>query len=136
MKIIPVSCLILLHQGKVLATQRSKTMDLPGLWEFPGGKVEFGESPAACLTREIWEELSIGIQIGKPLTPVLHAYPDKSIQLIPFLAIWESGTLQLAEHVQYQWLAQQELLSLDWAPADLPIVEELREHWDSFLGLT
>jgi 8-oxo-dGTP diphosphatase len=135
-KIIPVSCLVLLHQGKVLATQRSATMDLPGLWEFPGGKVELDESPAACLIREIWEELSIGIQICSPLTPVLHAYPDKSIQLIPFLATWETGTLQLSEHAQYQWLARQDLLSLDWAPADLPIVEELREHWDSFLGLT
>ena len=136
MKIIPVSCLVLLHQGKVLATQRSETMDLPGLWEFPGGKVELDESPAACLIREIWEELSIGIQICSPLTPVLHAYPTKYIQLIPFLATWETGTLQLSEHAQYQWLARQDLLSLDWAPADLPIVEELREHWDSFLGLT
>ena len=136
MKIIPVSCLVLLHQGKVLATQRSETMDLPGLWEFPGGKVEFGESPATCLVREIWEELSIGIQICNPLTPVLYAYPDKSIQLIPFLATWGTGTLQLSEHAHYQWLAPQDLLSLDWAPADLPIVEELQEHWDSFLGLT
>lgn len=136
MKIIHVSCLVLLHQGKVLATQRSEKMDLPGLWEFPGGKVEPEESPVACLIREIWEELSIGIQIGRPLTPVLHAYPAKSIQLIPFLATWESGTLQLTEHAQYQWLAQQDLLTLDWAPADLPIVEELREHWDYFLGLT
>ena len=136
MKIIPVSCLILLHQGKVLAVQRSKSMDLPGLWEFPGGKVEPDESPAACLIREIWEELSIGIQICRPLTPVLHAYPTKTIQLIPFLANWESGTLQLTEHAQSQWLAPQDLLSLDWAPADLPIVQELHEHWDYFLGLT
>lgn len=136
MKIISVSCLVLLHQGKVLATQRSERMDLPGLWEFPGGKVESEESPAACLIREIWEELSIGIQICSPLTPVLYTYPTKSIQLIPFLATWESGTLQLAEHAQIQWLVQQNLLSLDWAPADLPIVEELQEHWDYFLGLT
>jgi 8-oxo-dGTP diphosphatase len=135
-KIIPVSCLVLLHQGKVLATQRSNSMDLPGLWEFPGGKVEPEESPATCLVREIWEELSIGIQICKPLTPVLHTYPTKTIQLIPFLAKWESGILQLTEHAQSQWLAPQDLLSLDWAPADLPIVQELQEHWDYFLGLT
>jgi 8-oxo-dGTP diphosphatase len=111
-------------------------MDLPGLWEFPGGKVEPEESPATCLVREIWEELSIGIQICSPLTPVLHVYPTKTIQLIPFLAKWESGTLILTEHEQSQWLAPQDLLSLDWAPADLPIVKELQEHWDYFLGLT
>jgi 8-oxo-dGTP diphosphatase len=88
------------------------------------------------LVREIWEELSIGIQICKPLRPVLHAYPAKSIQLIPFLATWESGTLQLTEHAQSRWLAPQDLLSLDWAPADLPIVHELNENWDYFFGLT
>ena len=136
MKIIHVSCLVLFHQGKILATQRSEKMDLPGLWEFPGGKVEPEESPSTCLVREIWEELSIGIQICRPLTPVLHTYPAKSIQLIPFLATWESGTLQLTEHVQSRWLAHQDLLSLDWAPADVPIVHELNENWDYFLGLT
>jgi 8-oxo-dGTP diphosphatase len=88
------------------------------------------------LVREIWEELSIGIQICKLLTPVLHAYPTKTIQLIPFLANWESGNLQLTEHAQSRWLSPQDLLSLDWAPADLPIVQELQENWDYFLGLT
>jgi 8-oxo-dGTP diphosphatase len=135
-KTIQVTCLVLLHQGKVLATQRSATMDLPGYWEFPGGKMEPEESPTNCLIREISEELSIGIRISRPLTPVLHTYPNKSIQLIPFLATWESGTLQLTEHEQSQWLAQKDLLSLDWAPADIPIVHELNENWDYFLGLT
>lgn len=136
MKTIQVTCLVLLHQGKVLATQRSATMDLPGYWEFPGGKMEPEESPTNCLIREISEELSIGIRISRPLTPVLHTYPYKSIQLIPFLATWESGTLQLTEHAQSQWLAQKDLLSLDWAPADIPIVYELNENWDYFFGLT
>jgi 8-oxo-dGTP diphosphatase len=135
-KTIQVTCLVLLHQGKVLATQRSATMDLPGYWEFPGGKMEPEESPTNCLIREISEELSIGIRISRPLTPVLHTYPNKSIQLIPFLATWESGTLQLTEHAQSQWFAQKDLLSLDWAPADIPIVHELNENWDYFFGLT
>jgi len=111
-------------------------MDLPGYWEFPGGKMEPEESPTNCLIREISEELSIGIRISRPLTPVLHTYPNKSIQLIPFLATWESGTLQLTEHAQSQWFAQKDLLSLDWAPADIPIVHELNENWDYFFGLT
>jgi len=135
-KTIQVTCLVLLHQGKVLATQRSATMDLPGYWEFPGGKMEPEESPTNCLIREISEELSIGIRISRPLTPVLHTYPNKSIQLIPFLATWESGTLQLTEHAQSQWFAQKDLLSLDWAPADIPILHELNENWDYFFGLT
>jgi 8-oxo-dGTP diphosphatase len=135
-KTIQVTCLVLLHQGKVLATQRSATMDLPGCWEFPGGKMEPEESPTTCLIREIWEELSIGIRVSRPLTPVLHTYPNKAIQLIPFLATWESGSLQLTEHAQSQWLAQKDLLSLDWAPADIPIVHELNENWDYFLRLT
>ena len=128
--------IIIRFDQAILLAQRPTGKPYAGFWEFPGGKVELDESPAACLIREIWEELSIGIQICRPLTPVLHAYPAKSIQLIPFLATWESGTLQLTEHAQIQWLAQKDLLSLDWAPADIPILHELNENWDYFFGLT
>jgi 8-oxo-dGTP diphosphatase len=111
-------------------------MDLTGCWEFPGGKVELGESQENCLHREIREELSIEIRICGVLTPVMHSYPNKVIQLIPFLATWQGGILKLTEHTQSQWLGKEDLLSLYWAPADLPIVRELRENWDYFLGLT
>jgi len=133
---IQVTCLLLFHQGKILATQRGAAMDLAGYWEFPGGKVEVGESPENSLIREINEELSIDIRICGALTPVLHAYPSKLIQLIPFLGTWQGGSLKLTEHAQSQWLGKEDLLSLTWAPADLPIVQEVQFKWEDLQGLT
>jgi len=132
---IQVSCLVLFHEGKILATQRGAAMDLPGCWEFPGGKVEGDESPEKCLIREIGEELSIEIRVCGSLTPVLHHYPTKLIQLIPFLATWKAGSLKLTEHAQSQWLDKEDLLSLNWAPADLPIVQEVLANWEDLQGL-
>ena len=133
---IPVTCVVLLHEGKVMAAQRAAHMDLPGCWEFPGGKVEEGESPESCLVREVLEELSITIRITGALPPVTHAYPSKTIQLLPFLATWNSGTIHLSEHAQLRWLAREELLSVDWAPADLPIVHDLLANWVTYIPTT
>ena len=116
-----------------MAAQRAAHMDLPGCWEFPGGKVEEGESPETCLIREVLEELSINIQITGALTPVIHAYSSKTIQLLPFVASWDSGMIRLAEHAQLRWLGREELLSVDWAPADLPIVHELLANWVTYI---
>lgn len=130
MKIIPVTCALIFHQGKVLAAQRSQAMDLPEKWEFPGGKVEQGENPEACLLREIREELAIGIRVFGSLQVSEYAYsPAKTIRLIPFAASWEEGEIQLLEHHQVTWLDRESLFSLDWAAADLPIVHELKEKW-------
>ena len=130
MKIIPVTCAIIFHQGKVLAAQRSETMDLPGKWEFPGGKIEEGENPEDCLVREIQEELSVRIKILESLAPSEFSYSSgKIIRLIPFLAKLESFVFNLLEHEQIAWLGKEELFSVDWAEADLPIVHELQEKW-------
>ena len=135
MKPIQVSCLLLFHQGKILATQRGAAMDLAGYWEFPGGKIEPDESPEDSLVREINEELSIDIRICGALTPVLYAYPTKLIQLIPFLGTWQGGSLKLTEHAQSQWLGKEDLLSLNWASADLAIVQEVKAKWENLQGL-
>lgn len=130
MKIIPVTCAIIFHQGKVLATQRSATMDLPGKWEFPGGKLEPEENPEDCLIREIREEISIEIKIFGALQSNEHNYfAEKIIRLIPFLATWEAGDIRLLEHSEVKWIGPEELFSLDWAAADVPIVHELQEKW-------
>ncbi len=130
MKTIPVTCAIIFHQGKVLAAQRSETMDLPGKWEFPGGKIEEGENPEVCLVREIEEELSVRIKIFGSLSPSEHSYSsEKIIRLIPFVARLESFDFHLLEHEQIAWLGEKDLISVDWAAADLPIMHELREKW-------
>jgi 8-oxo-dGTP diphosphatase len=125
MSMIPVTCAIILHGGRVLATQRSERMHLPLKWEFPGGKVHEGESEEDCIVREIREELGIDIELVQRLTPAEWDYGTFAIRLIPFIARYTGGIIQLAEHRDAQWLTRNELGTLDWAPADLPILNEL-----------
>tara|TARA_R110000850_G_C9994993_1_gene467537 strand:+ start:9504 stop:9890 length:387 start_codon:yes stop_codon:yes gene_type:complete len=122
---IQVTCAILIHKGKILAAQRSERMPLPLKWEFPGGKIEAHETPEACLQREIKEELGIEICLKEKLVPHEHHYDHLSINLIPYLAEITSGVIVLKEHKSYRFLNQSELLPLDWAAADLPIVHQL-----------
>lgn len=98
-------------------------MPLPLKWEFPGGKVEEGESLENCLVREIKEELDITIKIIDELAPNEHKYSDKTIKLIPFLCRWTKGEIHLKEHAAYRWQRPKNLLDLDWAEADIPIVK-------------
>ncbi len=100
-------------------------MSHPLKWEFPGGKIENGETPESALIREIKEELSVEIETGQALGSVKFNYPGKSIELIPFLALIKSGEISLTEHQAFRWLQKDELQSLDWAEADIPIIEGL-----------
>lgn len=119
-----VVCALIEAQDKVLITQRSTAMSQPLLWEFPGGKIEPGESEAAALTREIQEELNLLIIPVQRLTPVTHTYSTKVIQLIPYTCTLKSGEIKLAEHQTYSWVTIAELINYSWCPADIPIVEE------------
>ena len=124
MKEISVTCALIEQAGKVLVTQRSPTMPLPLLWEFPGGKVHDGETEEACLIREIQEELNLEIEPLQHLTPVVHYDGAKTIILIPFVCRIISGEIKLAEHTQSRWAYPANLMQFAWCPADLPIVEE------------
>ena len=130
---IDVSCALIIQNHRVLAVKRSETMDLPGFWEFPGGKVEPNENPPQCLIREIKEELELRINLGLELTPRVFDYPSKRIRLIPFLASIKSGSIRLREHERAVWLGENELFEVNWAPADIPIVRELQQRWNEFL---
>ncbi len=122
---INVTCAIIYFGSKILVTQRSKEMKLPLKWEFPGGKLELGESEDSCIKREIKEEINIEIELLSKLTNTIHDYGEFQVNLIPFIARHISGEIILTEHHTYKLLDPAELLHLDWAEADLPIVEEL-----------
>ena len=122
---IDVTCAIIEGEpGKVLVAQRSAEMKLPLKMEFPGGKVEPDESPEESLIREIKEELDVDIEIVSGIAANQHSYPDFSINLIPFVCRITNGEIALREHAMYHWATIDELLSLDWAEADIPIVSD------------
>jgi 8-oxo-dGTP diphosphatase len=126
-KEIKVVCAVINFNDKILVVQRSEKMSLPLKWEFPGGKIEEGETDDQSIKREIKEELNIEIEVVKKLTPTFFDYPSVSIELIPFLANYITGKLELKEHKNYKLLNINELIGLDWAEADLPIVKELQQ---------
>ncbi len=121
---IHVTCAIIYFGSKILVTQRSEKMKLPLKWEFPGGKIELGENEETCIKREIKEEINIEIDTIKKLSNNIHDYGGFKINLIPFIARHTAGNIFLTEHKSYKLLDPAELISLDWAEADLPIVEE------------
>ncbi|GAB3012585.1 hypothetical protein GCM10027051_14520 [Niabella terrae] len=102
-------------------------MKLPLKWEFPGGKIEAGESKEECLIREIKEELGVQIRIISALPVVHHKYPESEIRLYPFICAIETGSLHAREHIQFKWVEGKALLNFDLAAADLPIVLEIQE---------
>ena len=120
---IDVTCAIILLGDEVLAVRRARGMHLAGHWEFPGGKIEPGETAEDCIIREIFEELNIRIRPVEKLIPVEHHYPGKSIRLIPFICDIIKGQIQLAEHAESRWVKSSELASLDWATADWKLIE-------------
>lgn len=123
-RIINVACAIILHKGKILAAQRGEQMSLPLKWEFPGGKLKDGESAESCILREIVEELEIEIEVIERLNDSMFHYETISVNLIPFISTYIGGDLKLIEHKEVKWLSSTDLLALDWAPADIPVLHE------------
>jgi 8-oxo-dGTP diphosphatase len=121
-----VAGLILDPAGRLLACKRPEGKHLGGKWEFPGGKVEEGEDPVAALVRELEEELGIFVEAGKALTPVVWDYGRGPIRLHPFVCTVASGEPHPHEHEEIRWCRAEELGALDWAAADVPILEEWR----------
>ncbi|MFD2555270.1 (deoxy)nucleoside triphosphate pyrophosphohydrolase [Sphingobacterium tabacisoli] len=119
-----VTCAIIVHHNKILICQRSKSMKLPLKWEFPGGKIETGESKEACLQREVRKELALDIRVDNALSPVEHCYPTFALYLYPFICTIASGVPDPVEHAQAIWVSASDLLNYDWAEADIPIVKE------------
>lgn len=120
---IHVTCAVIEHEGHVLAAQRSASMSLPLKWEFPGGKIDEGESPVECLKRELFEELGVQVCVEKSLPKTTHHYKTFMVTLYPFICSIESGDVILHEHCAITWLPPEKLHTLDWSDADVPVID-------------
>ncbi len=126
-KRISVVGAVIVDDGRVLCAQRGDGGALDGAWEFPGGKIEPDETPREALEREIREELLCEVKVGEEVTTTVHEYDFAMITLTTFYCDLISGAPQLTEHKDVRWLAPAELHALDWAPADVPAVDLIRE---------
>lgn len=125
MKKIEVVAAIIQKDQKIFATQRGYGEFKDG-WEFPGGKIEQGETPRQALVREIKEELDTEIEVGELVDIVEYDYPQFHLKMHCFLCTIKSGDLVLKEHEAAKWLAPEDLDSVDWLPADLGLIEKLK----------
>jgi 8-oxo-dGTP diphosphatase len=123
---VTVTAAVLVKDGKILIARRGRGDRLAGKWEFPGGKLEADESPAACLKRELKEEFNIDVAVGEFLGSGIHHYPHLSINLHVFRAYWTGGRLTVNAHAEHRWVGVTELPRFDFSPADVPFVEKLR----------
>jgi 8-oxo-dGTP diphosphatase len=125
---IDVTCGLIERDGLLLVAQRPPGKALAGKWEFPGGKVEPGEAPAACLARELREELGVEVRVGAALPASVHRYSPtvRAIRLLPFRCAIVAGEPHAHEHSALRWCTIDEIAALDLATADLPVLASYR----------
>ncbi len=125
---LTVTAALVVRRGKAFIARRADGGHLRGKWEFPGGKVEPGETPQACLARELKEEFGVTAVVGEVFTEVTHRYEDKVVRLIVLRVRRVSGRFVPTEHDAMAWVRPEELLSYDLAPADIPVARLLVEQ--------
>ena len=125
MKTIRVVAAIIRDKGRIFATQRGYGLYKDG-WEFPGGKIEPGETPEEALKREIREELDTEIEVGEPAGHIEYDYPEFHLSMDCFFCTLLSGSLTLKEHEAARWLSPAELDSVSWLPADRSLIDGLK----------
>lgn len=125
MKSVEVVAAIIKHKNQIFATQRGYG-EFEGGWEFPGGKMEAGETPQEALVREIQEELETNIEVGELIDTVEYDYPKFHLKMHCFLCTIKQGHLILKEHKAAKWLSLETLDSVAWLPADQELIEKIR----------
>ena len=126
MDVIRVAAAIITRgDGKVLVTRRAPDKNEGGRWEFPGGKIEPGETPEAALAREIREELEIDVKVGRFFMESTHSYSNVEVLLMAYFCEQVGGSLRLTVHDRVEWADRKDLAKYDFAPADVPIVQAL-----------
>jgi 8-oxo-dGTP diphosphatase len=128
--LITVTAAIIRKENRIFAARRKEGKHLAGYWEFPGGKLENGETPEDCLARELAEEFGIEVQVGKKLGENVHDYGEKIIKLIAYDVSHVSGEFRLTDHDDLRWFEGDELQNVAWAPADIPLLQAARTLLD------
>jgi len=131
---IDVCCAILVNDHKIMAVQRGSESSHPMKWEFPGGKINSGETDEQCIVRELYEELQVQVVILKKLESIEFQYTGKLIELIPFVCRVVSGELVLTEHIAERWFNPDDWQSLDWAEADRELILKNRKELQQIVG--
>jgi 8-oxo-dGTP diphosphatase len=121
-----VGAAVVVHRGRVLLTRRLEGTHLGGYWEFPGGKLEPGESPEACVVRECREECGIEVRVGDILEVTHHRYPDKAVLLLFYACTLEAGEVQHVGVADHVWASAEDLDRYALPPADARIVHKVR----------
>ena len=124
--LIKVTASILEKDGRIIIAQRKSKDHLGGKWEFPGGKIEAGETPEECLARELNEEFDIDVSVGEYLGSTVFYYEHISIELMVYRTFWSGGQINSTDHKDYKWVTIEELERYDFAPADRKFIERLR----------
>ena len=123
--IVRVTAAVIVKDGTVLIAQRGRSDRMAGLWEFPGGKIEPGETPQQCLQRELLEELAMHAVIGRHLGSSRYRYDHMSIELMAYRTYWDGQPLKRITHQDICWVAPKRLPDYPFTPADLPFVQRL-----------
>jgi 8-oxo-dGTP diphosphatase len=123
-----VTAALIKDDHRILIAQRGKSKRFGSQWEFPGGKLQSGETPEACLRREIREELNLEIRVEEHFCTVRHRYQDFDIELMTFWCSIVGGELELEEHEQVRWVTVQELNQYDFVKADLSVIAALADQ--------
>lgn len=126
MKIVRVVAAVIRKEDSIFATQRGYGAFKDG-WEFPGGKIDPGETPQEALIREIREELNTEIQVGDLIETVEYDYPDFHLSMDCFWCQVVEGSLELKEHEAARWLNKENLYSVDWLPADILLIARIEK---------
>ncbi|MBK5201423.1 MAG: (deoxy)nucleoside triphosphate pyrophosphohydrolase [Spirochaetaceae bacterium] len=125
MKTLNVVAAVIVENNKIFSAQRPNKGEVGLKWEFPGGKIEKGENDKEALEREIKEEFDTHLEVGNKIITIKHQYRDFNIVMSGYFCSIISGDLLLKEHLDSKWLTLENIKSVDWAPADVPIVDEV-----------
>jgi 8-oxo-dGTP diphosphatase len=127
-----VTAALVIKDGLCLIAKRHAGDPLANLWEFPGGKIEEGETPEECLQREMQEEFQIDVEVGTFFAESIYEYERGTIQLLAYWVTWNGDSLYPTVHDEIAWVDKETILNYKFAPADIPIVEKLRSCNNEF----